>query len=160
MHQLLSPLYPPRVKEEGWTIFNPMGWMGHRETCPLVAGIHLSLYYDSITPLCLTSSRIHYEIYLLVLSSQTLAHLTPRSFCQDCRRGFGGPPPPSGYVGTLPMCAFSFHIGTDSQSLQRKEHRQMLCVPKPHNLESWPPLFGHITVPRRWKGQDCGGPNF
>ena len=49
-------------------------------------------------------------------------------------------------------CVPSLHIGTDSQSLQRKEHRQMLCVPKPHNLESWPPCFGHITVPRRWEG--------
>ena len=32
-----------------------MGWMSHGETCPLGAGIHLSLYYGSTSPLCLTS---------------------------------------------------------------------------------------------------------
>ena len=134
--------------------------MGHGETCLLAAGTHLFLYYSSTTPLCLASSWIHYKIYLLVLSSQTLTHPTPGSFYWDHGRGFTSPPLPSGYVSALPMCAFSLHIGTDSQSLQRKEHRQMLCVPKPHNLESWPPCSDTSQCPGDGRGQGCRGPDF
>ena len=115
--------FPLARVEEVWAIFDPMGWMSHGKTCPLGAGTHLSLYSSSTTPLYLTYAWIHYEIYLLVSLSWTLAHPAPRSFCHDHGRGFSGPPQPSGYINTPVICASFSHIWTDFQSLERKEHR-------------------------------------
>ena len=89
--QLLSLLYPVRV-EEVWAIFDPGGLTGHEETCPLAAGIHLSLYYSCTTPYISPSSGF------TMRSTSLFCHLgpslipAPGSFCQDCGRGFSGPP--------------------------------------------------------------------
>ena len=129
-----------------WAILDPEGWMGHGGTCLMVAGIHLSLYYGSATPLCLVSSWIHYEIYLLVLSSWTLTRPTPGSFYWDCRRGFGGPLQPFGYVYAPPVCAFSFHIGTDSQFLQRKSTKKCNMFPNPIIWNLGSPVQAHHSA--------------
>ena len=149
MCQLLSPLYPTRVKEV-WAIFNLMGWTGHGETCPLGARIHLSLYYGSTTPLCLASSWIHYEIYLLVLSSQTFTHPAPRSFCWDCGRGFGGPPHHLGTLMLLPSVPPLFILGLTFNPFKERSTDECYVFVNSivWNLSPW---FGHIAVPRRWE---------
>ena len=136
-----------------WAIFDPMGWTGHGETCPLAAGIHLSLYYGSTTSLmsCLLLDSLQDLPPCFCHLGPSLIPL-PGPFAGTMGGGLVVPHSHLGMLVLFPCVPSLFTLGLTFNPFKERSTDKCYVFPEPHNLESWPPQFGHITVPRRWKG--------
>ena len=136
--------------------------MGHVETCLLMSGMYLSSHYGSAP----VSFTLPSPGFTMRLTSQfchlgSFVHPTPGFSCWDCRRGYGGPPRPFGYVYAPPPISISyFHIETCSLSLQRKSTDMCDVVTNPIIWNFSPPIWVHCIHPRGGMGLNCREPCF
>ena len=74
----------------------------------------------------------------------------------------GGLVVPPSHLGMLVLflCVPSLFILGPTLNPFKERSTGKCCVPKPHNLESWPPSLGTLQCPGDGRGLGCGGPDF